>query len=148
MTTAFKTVQDALVAALVTPATIVGLRVVAGRARPMPAEHDNDIAISIESVQGEDFALTAQPQDWAVVYGVEIRARGSATVDAVSALDPLLEAVYARIKATPAPAGVMGWVLEPRLRFEVEEAATPIGTLQLALNVRMRTQPGSLALAA
>jgi hypothetical protein len=148
MTTAFKTVQDALVAALVTPATIVGLRVVAGRARPMPAEHDSDIAISIESVQGEDFTLTAQPQDWAVVYGVEIRARGSVSVDAIAALDPLLEAVYARIKSTPAPAGVMGWVLEPRLRFEVEEAATPIGTLQLALNVRMRTQPGSLALAA
>ena len=37
MTTAFKTVQDALVAALLTPPTIVGTRVVAGRGLPLPA---------------------------------------------------------------------------------------------------------------
>ena len=42
----------------------------------------------------------------------------------------------------------MGWVLEPRIRLDVEEAATPIGVAQLALNVRLRTQPASLLLAA
>lgn len=148
MSTAFKTVQDALVAALLTPANIVGTRVVPGRARPMPAEHDSDIAISIERIGGRDIALTGAPQDWDVTYGVEIRARGSASVDAVAALDPLLEAVYARLMATLPPAGVQGWVLQPSISVDVEEAATPIGSLRVALNVRMRTQPASLALAA
>ena len=148
MTTAFKTVQDALVAALTTPATIAGGRVVAGRARPLPLEHDSDIAVTIESISGEDVALTSHPKDWLVVYGVEIRARGTASLDAVAALDPMLEAVFARVLQTPAPAGVMGWVLEPRIRLDVEEAATPIGVAQLALNVRLRTQPASLLLAA
>jgi hypothetical protein len=148
MTTAFKTVQDALVAALLTPPDIVGPRVAAGRARPMPQEHDSDIAISIENISGEDVTLTSHPKDWSVIYGVEIRARGSATVDAVAALDPLLEAAFARLMQTAPPAGVMGWVLEPRIRVDVEEAGTPVGVMQLALNVRMRTQPASLLLAA
>lgn len=148
MTTAFKTVQDALVAALLTPPTIVGTRVVAGRGLPLPAEHTSDIVVSIESVNGADVALTSHPQDWEVVYGVEMRARGSAAVDAVTALDPILEAAYARLMATPPPAGVMGWVLTPRIRVDVDESATPVGTLQLSINVRMRTQPAGLLLAA
>lgn len=148
MTTAFKTVQDAIVAALTTPATIVGTRVYAGRARPMPAEHDSDINISIESIGGQQFAVGAGPVDWQVIYGVDIRARGSATTDGMDAVDPLLEAAYARLLATAPPAGVMGWVLQPRARLDVEEAATPVASLQLALNVQLRTQPGSLALAA
>jgi hypothetical protein len=114
----------------------------------MPLEHESDIAVTIESINGADVALTSHPKDWEVTYGVEIRARGNASVDAIAALDPLLEAVFARVLQTPAPAGVMGWVLEPRIRVDVEEAATPIGVMQLALNVRLRTQPASLLLAA
>lgn len=147
MTTAFKAVQDALVAALVTPATIVGTRVVAGRARPMPEEHANDIAVSVERISGFDLALSSAPQDWDVTYGVEMRARGSDSVDAVSALDPLLEAVYSRLMTTAPPAGVLGWMLQPQIRVEVEEASTPIGTMQLVLNVMLRTQAQSLTLA-
>lgn len=148
MTTAFKTVQDAIVAALLTPPTIVGSRVDAGRARPMPAEHDDSIAISIESIGGRQFAVGNGPVDWEVVYGVEIRARGNSATDGMAAIDPLLEATYARLLATTPPPGVMGWVLTPRARIDVEEAATPVASLQLALNVQLRTQPGSLALAA
>lgn len=147
MTTAFKTVQDAIVAALTTPATIVGDRVYAGRARPMPLEHDSDINVSVESIGGQQFAVGNGPVEWNVVYGIEIRARGSSTTDGMAAIDPLLEAAYARLLAAAPPVGVMGWVLQPRARLDVEEAATPIASMQLALNVQMRTQPGSLALA-
>jgi len=148
MATAFKTVQDALVAALLSPPNIVGVRVVAGRGLPLPAEHASDIVVTIESISGADVALTNYPQDWAVVYGVEIRARGSVTIDAMAALDPILEAVYARLMTTPPPAGVMGWVLTPRIRIDVDESATPVGAAQLAINVQMRTQPAGLLLAA
>lgn len=147
MTTAFKTVQDALQTALLQAPQITGARVYQGRARPMPAEHASDISVSLESIGGEQFAIGAGPVLWEVVYGVEIRARGTASVDAVAAVDPLLEAVYARINATAAPAGVEAWVLAPRVRVDVEEADTPIASLQMALNVRLRTQAGTLALA-
>ena len=148
MATAFKTVQDAIVAALLQAPQITGARVYAGRARPMPEEHAADISISLESMTGQPFMLVAGPVLWEVVYGIEIRARGTATVDAVAAVDPLLEAVYARLLATATPAGVEGWAITPRIRVDVDEAATPIASLQLALNVRLRTEPGTLTLAA
>ena len=148
MATAFKTVQDAIVTALVTPATIVGTRVVPGRARPMPVEHASDIAVSIESIDGADIAFTAAPKDWQIVYGVEIRARGSSSTDGVAALDPILAAAYARLQTTAPPAGVLGWILQPRIRVQVEEAATPIASMLLSINVRLRTQALRLTLAA
>ena len=148
MATAFKTVQDALVAALLAAPQITGARVYAGRARPMPEEHASDINVSIESLTGQQFAVSGGPVLWEAIYGLEIRARGTASVDAVAAVDPLLEALYARILATATPAGVEGWAITPRIREDVEEAGSPIASLQLALNVRLRTQSGSLALAA
>lgn len=146
MTTAFKTVQDALVALMQTPAIGEG-NVNTGRARPLPAEQADDINVSVESINGQQFAIGGGPVNWTVVYGLEIRARGSSTTDGMAAIDPLLEALYARIASAQPPAGVMGWVLNPRMRVDVVEGDTPVATLQLALDVQMRTQPGSLALA-
>ena len=148
MTSAFKVVQDAIQTVLLQAPQITGARVYTGRARPMPAEHASDISISLESMAGQQFAIGAGPVLWTVIYGLDIRARGTASVDAVAAVDPLLESVYARILATATPAGVEGWAIEPRIRVDVEDADTPIASLQLALNVRLRTAPGTLTLAA
>jgi hypothetical protein len=148
MATAFKTVQDAIQAALLQAPQITGARVYTGRARPMAEEHANDISVSLESMTGQQFALGSGPVLWEVVYGLEIRARGSSSVDAVAAVDPLLEDLYERILATATPAGVEGWAITPRIRVDVDEASTPIASLQLGLNVRLRTEPGTLTLAA
>lgn len=147
MTTAFKSVQDALVALLQTPAIVAG-GVRAGRALPLPEGVASDIAVSLEALSGQAISLTGAPQDWGVVYAIALRARGSATVDAMQALDPLFEAVYARVAAAAPPAGVMGWVLQPRVVVDVEEGDAPVARLALFLDVRLRTQPASLALAA
>jgi hypothetical protein len=147
MTSAFKAVQDALVTALKANPTIVGTRVVAGRARPMPEEHSTDIAVSIERVQGSDNVISGAPKRWDVTYAVVIRARGSSTVDAVAATDPLLESVWDRLDDIAPPVGVNGWALEPSIRFQVDEGSTPIGVVTLALNVQLSTQAGSLTLA-
>ena len=148
MATAFKTVQDAIQTALLEAPQITGARVYTGRARPMPEEHTSDISVSLESMTGQQFALGSGPVLWEVIYGLEIRARGTAAVDAVAAVDPLLESLYARILATATPAGVEGWAITPRIRVDVDETSTPIASLQLALNVRLRTEPGTLTLAA
>lgn len=147
MATAFKVVQDAIVTALKAAPAIVGTRVVAGRARPMPEEHANDIAVSIESIRGAEVELTGAPMRWDVVYGIEIRARGSATVDAVAAVDPLLEKVYERFFDVAPPVGVAGWMLAPSIRVSIEEGATPVASVLLAVNVDLATQGDSLTLA-
>ncbi len=147
MTTAFKTVQDALVTLLQTPAIVAGA-VRAGRALPLPEGVASDIAVSLEALTGQAIALTGAPQDWGVTYAIAMRARGSASVDAMAAVDPIFETVYARVATGAAPAGVQGWVLQPRVLMDVEEADTPVARMALFLDVRLRTQPGSLALAA
>lgn len=147
MTTAFKAVQDAIVAALKAAPAIVGTRVVAGRSRPMPEEHASDIAVSIESVRSTGQQLTSHPVRWEVVYGIEIRARGSATTDAVAAVDPLLEKVYERFYDVAPPTGVAAWMLDPAIRYSVEEGATPVASVLLAVNVQLATTNDSLTLA-
>lgn len=147
MATAFRTVQSAIVTALLTPANIVGSRVYAGRDRPLPTEHDSDIQVFIGSFRGEEFALTGGPMQWSMRYGLQIRARGGSGTDAEAAVDTVLEAAFARLKATAPPAGVEGWVIDVDGRIEVQDVDTPIGTLALSLGVRLRTQPGSLTLA-
>jgi hypothetical protein len=146
VTTAFKTLQDSIVTALKAAPAMVGTRVVAGRDRPLPEEHANDIAVSIESIRGADTTIGGAPQRWEVVYGVEIRARGSSTVDAVAAADPLLEKVYERLDDMPPAAGVNGWFVDPSIRIRVEEGSTPIASVLLALNVTLSTVAGSLTL--
>lgn len=146
MTTAFKTVNDAIVALLVQAPAVAGGRVYAGRARPLPTEHASSVNVSLEAINGQQFAIGDGPVDWSVTYGIEIRARGAVNTDAIAAVDPVLEAVYARIGAAAAPPGVSGWFLDARIRLDVEEADAPIASLQLALTVQLRTQAGSLAL--
>jgi hypothetical protein len=146
--TAFREVQDAIVAALQSAPAVAGGRVHAGRDRSMPAEHTTDVAVSLVDMQAEQIALTGAPVDWSVQYAVTLRARGSDTVNAVAAIDPLLEAAYTRLVSTQPPTGVMGWLLQPRMRLDIEEAATPIASLDLVLDVRLRTSPGGLAIAA
>lgn len=147
MSSAFLTVRDAIVTALLDTPQIVGSRVRAGRGRSLPQTDDNDIAVFVESCSGQDFAIGGGPKDWAVTYGVRIRARGSSTVDAETACDALLEDVYERLEATAAPNGVEAFNLEARIDTDTEEADTPIGVCTLYMTALMRTQAGALTLA-
>lgn len=147
MTTAFASVQNAIVTALKASPAIAGGRVVAGRGRPMPDEHTSDIAVSIETIEGVDIALSGAPQSWRVIYGVEIRARRNSLDPVVAAgADAVLELVYARMKTTAPPAGVLGWMMQPRIQTQVDEADSQIDSVVLAVDVLMRTRATALQL--
>lgn len=147
MTTAFKTVQDAIVAALITPATIVSSRVAASRERPLAAEHANDIVVSIESCAGDALTLDGDQMQWDVVYGIEIRARGTATTDAVAVADPVLQAAYARLHAATPPTGCDEWAPDAQIRWDTDEEATHLASVRFSFHAQVRTQPHSLLLA-
>lgn len=146
MATAFKTVLDAITAALAQAPAVAGGRIHAGRDRPLPEEHASDVALDGDSADGEQFALTAGPVNWRMTVPLQLRARGSSTTHARDAVDALLEAAFARLAATAPPAGVSGWVLSTRYRCDFDEAAQPVAVMQLAVTVELRTAPGSLAL--
>lgn len=146
MTTAFKTIVDAVQAAMLAAPAVAGGRVAVGRDNTTALDQASDVNITLQAQGGEPFALTGGPTDWTVDLGIEVRARGSDSVNALSAIDPLLELVYARLQAITWPAGVMG-IGGIRGQLDVQEAATPIAAWQVLQTITFRTAPGSLALA-
>ncbi len=147
MATAFLTLINAIEAALrVSPAAAEG-RIAVGRDNATALDEASDINITLQVQDGQPFALTAGPTEWTVDVGVEVRARGRAGVNALDAIDPIAELVYARVSAMTLPPGVTG-LQAFRGQLDVQEAATPIAAWQLQFTFNLRTAPGSLALAA
>lgn len=146
MTSAFKTVLDTAKAALLQSPAIAGGRVYVGRDLSTPLDAASDVNLTLQAQDGSPFAIGDGPTDWVIDLGVEIRARGSDIVDAVAAIDPLIEAAYARLAAIAWPAGVMG-ITALRGQLDSQEAATPVAGWQFVMSINIRTAPGSLALA-
>lgn len=146
MTTAFKTLIDTVSAALMAAPAVAGGRVAVGRDTTTALDQASDVNITLQVQDGQPFALTAGPTDWSVDVGVEIRARGTDAIDALAAIDPIMEQVYARLTAMALPAGITG-LQAFRGQLDVQEAATPVAAWQFQLTVSLRTAPGSLALA-
>lgn len=141
---AFKTVLDAIVAALNTAPAVADGRIVTNPEVPMPAEHASDVLVTIDSIDGEQITVGGNPMAWQVRYGLTTRARGAT---ALAVADALLDAVFARIQATAAPAGVEGWMIAPDVRTRYGFADTELVSMSMTLDVRLRTQPGTLTLA-
>lgn len=146
MSTAFKVLLDTLSAALLQSPAIASGRVSMGNDNPTPLDKPSDVTITLQAQDGEPFALTGGPTDWTTDIGVEIRARGTSSLDAIAAIDPLIELAYARITTMALPAGVTG-LTSLRAKLDVQEAATPVAAWLLLATFTFRTAPGSLALA-
>lgn len=147
MTTAVKALLDVAKAALLAGTPDWAEHVYVGLDADTPLHANADINVSIENLDGTPFALTAGPTDWQADLLVALRARGSDTVNAMDAADPLAEDVYARLGGMTLPAGVIG-VDSYAVRMGVQEAAEPFAEWQFRLSLTFRTAPGSLSLAA
>ena len=146
MTTAFKVLLDTVAAALLQAPAVAGGRVAMGSDTSTPLNADTDVTITLRPQEGVPFALTSGPTDWTVDIGVELRARGSSSVDAIAAIDPLIELAYARLVAMALPAGVCG-ITAFQGQLDVQEANVPVAAWLFLLTFSFRTAPGSLALA-
>lgn len=146
MTTAFKILLDTVAAALLQAPAVAGGRVSMGNDTGTPLNAASDVTLTLHTQEGAPFALTSGPTDWTVDVGVELRARGSSSVDAIAAIDPLIELAYARLVAMVLPAGVCG-ITAFRGQLDVQEASVPVAAWQFLLTISFRTAPGSLALA-
>lgn len=147
MTTAVKALLDLAKAALLAGTPAWGAHVYVGQDAETALDVDADLNASIENLDGTPFALTAGPTDWRADLLVALRVRGTSSVNAMDAADPLAEDVWARLGAMTLPAGVIG-VDQVAVRMGVQEAATPLAEWQFRLSLTFRTAPGSLSLAA
>lgn len=147
MTTAVKSLLDTALAALQSGTPPWGSNVYVGQDVDTPLPAAADLNISIENLDGTPFALTAGPTDWRADLVVALRVRGTSSVNAMDAADPMAEALYARLSTMTLPPGVLG-VDEASVRMGVQDAATPIAEWMFRISIQFRTAPGSLSLAA
>lgn len=135
----------AIVALLKAGPALAGGRVKRGRAIPMQLEHDTEIFVRLVRSQGRALDLAGLATRWQTLIGVEIAVRCRNGQDAHEAVDPHLEAVWARLAAAAVPAGADGWLLQPDVAWELAEADTPIATASLVLQITHTTGPATLA---
>lgn len=147
MTTAFKTIMDAAYAAVTSGTPGWGARVYVGRDLDTALDAGSDLTIALEQPTGLQFAIQSGPRDWQVSLAFALRVRGTSSVNAFAAADPMLEDLYQRLDTITWPAGVMG-TDDIRCRFSAAEAQTPVAEWQLLLGLQFRTVAGALTLAA
>lgn len=147
MTTAFAQLQVA-VRDLLAQAPAIAQKVHRQKTAPEPKERGS--AINVRLMSSKCSASAIGWRDWDTVIGVECLYRAaSADEVALDGVDPIAEAVFARLAAPGAAAalgtGVMDCVVDPEFTWEEEEGTTPLASATLVLRVMHRTEGESLA---
>lgn len=132
---AFLGLGDAVVSALSAGPALAGGRIRRGRAVPVPASHASAIDVHVQRSTADNQFLSGSLLRWETVVGIDLYARAAAGTDGEAAIDTLLGDVFARMGAAVPPSGVLGWVLEPAIVWDVAEADTTLVQASLALRV-------------
>lgn len=132
---AFLAIGDAVLAALSAGPALAGGNIRRGRRVPVPLEHSQAIDIHVQRSTADNQFLSGGVLLWQTLVGIDLYARAAAGVDGETAIDALLAAVFARMASATPPDGVLGWVLEPAIQWDVDEADATIVQASLALRV-------------
>lgn len=144
MSTAFKTIADGLVAALMAAPALAGGRIWSNRLRPLPERMATAVVVRQGQSNGAETVLGAL--DWATPLAVECYGRGVAGLDPADAVDELLMDVWARLSVIDAGAlGAMAITINPSIDWQFDEAETPMACAIVHLVVQHRTPVATLA---
>ena len=144
---AFLALRDAAVAALLVAPAVASGFVRAGRAVPLPAERPEGVFVRLGAHSGTAPFVGDGRVDWESAVILHLMARAPAGGDGETAVDSLLASVYARLAATPAPGNTDGWLVEPAVVYDVDEADQTIGQVELRLRLQHRTASADLTAA-
>lgn len=135
-------VRDALVA---DPAVVPAARVRRGRPGIAQTAEANAIFINLERATGKQLDVAGAMLEWETAISVLIMARATGTQDAETAVDPLVEAAWARLYAMPPPAGAQSIAIEPQIVWDADAADQLVGSVALLMRVTHHTTGGALA---
>lgn len=135
MSSAFLGLSDAVVTALNTPTALAGGRIRRGRGVPVPTSHATAIDVHVQRSTADTQYLSGSLLRWETLVGIDLYARAAAGTDGEAAIDTLLQDVFTRMAGATPPSGVIGWVLEPAITWDVAEADVPLVQASLALRV-------------
>lgn len=144
MSTAFKSIANALATALAAAPALAGGRIWSNRLKPLPAMHSTAVVVRQANSSGAETVLGAL--DWVTPFAIECYGRGAAGADPADAVDALLSDVWARLSAIDAGAlGAMAITVSPAIEWQFDEAETPMACATVHLVVQHRTSVAALA---
>jgi hypothetical protein len=141
MTTAFKSVQAALVAALEAAPALSGVVVHKNRTRALAREEQSAILVRLDASRDDDGPLGVT--DWATSFEVEAVARGATGADPADAVDPLLESLWAALRGLSV-SGALEVAADPQIDWAFESGDTPLASALVRVTVRHRTEGNTL----
>ena len=138
MSSAFLSIQTALIAALAASVPLAGGRIYPNRLRPIAAEASTAIVVRLDVAEGSEYVIGCV--DWATPYAVECYARAAPGADPAVAVDTLLCDVWARLGAlTYEAAGGAEINLAPRIDWQFDETDTALACAVVRVTARHRT---------
>lgn len=139
--TAFLSLQTALIAALTASAPLSGVLVKANTDDPIPEGVESAVLVKLERSEQVGDLLGAL--EWVSVFSLEAVVRVPTGDDAVSTVDPLLNAVWNAAHSIALPS-VSEIAADPQISWQNDRGATRLGSAALSLIVRHRTHAYSL----
>jgi hypothetical protein len=138
MSSKFSQIVDAFVSAL-SAAPAIAASVERERTRPIADDEVSAINVYWAGSDGNNGTITGAPVDWITQISVECYAR-STTLTGLQAIDPIMSAIYARLKANESLSGLVQMIGEPAFsdtNFEAQGART--GSVRMTFPVMHRT---------
>lgn len=107
------------------------------RGRTIPAQLTADTVASVRLVRsnGTRLSVDGVATTWHTAIAIEVGARAAADSDAHAAVDPVLQAAYARIHAAPPAGGAWDWSGDPEIHWQIDEAESTVGLATLVLPI-------------
>lgn len=143
MSTAFKSLAGILASVLTAAPAVAEGRVWTNRLRVLPAVASTAVVVRQGDGRGTEVVLGAL--DWITAFSIECYGRGAAGSDPADAVDPVLEAVWARLVAIDAAAlGAMSITVGPSIEWQFDDGETPMACAVVRLLVQHRTPVAAL----
>lgn len=142
MSSAFLTIQSALIAALAASVPLAGGRIYPNRLRPIAANYGSAIVVRLDQATGTEMVIGSV--DWSTSYTVECYARAAADSDPAAAVDALLVDAWTRLAALDLTTLNATLNLNPQIDWQYDDAETPVACAVIRLTVQHRTALSNL----
>lgn len=143
MSSAFLSIQTALIAALAASVPLAGGRIYPNRLRPIAADSATALVVRLDVAEGVEYVIGSV--DWSTPYAVECYARAAPGADPAMAVDALLCSVWERLSALTFEAVGADISLTPRIDWQFDDTDTALACAVVRLTARHRTTAPTLS---
>lgn len=137
-------VRDAVADAIEAQPLFATASVVRNGRRPVPQGTQARVFVFLSNAASTPFAIRGAPVNWVTGVRVELVARDAPGVEAESAVDRLLQQVYARLESQPGLGGLAMNLQVTNLEWGEDESDTTVASCSVTVQVQHRTNNANL----